>query len=211
MWGTLVVGNPVQEAATGEDVIRNPTEVPPPLAADISTEEVLHIEMETVEVTGQLADGTTYSYFTFGGKVPGPMIRMRIGQTAEVVIRNNPNSTLPHSIDLHAVTGPGGGAVFTQTNPGDETSFTFRALNPGLYVYHCATPSVAHHIASGLYGLIPLSRRRPAAGFDRNSTSCRARSTQQAASGSADTRASAMKTCSPSRQNTWSSTARRVL
>jgi nitrite reductase (NO-forming) len=52
------------------------------------------------------------------------------------------------------VTGPGGGAVYTQTTPGGETSFTFRALNPGLYVYHCATPSIPHHISNGMYGLI---------------------------------------------------------
>jgi nitrite reductase (NO-forming) len=59
-----------------------------------------------------------------------------------------------HSIDLHAVTGPGGGAVVTQVQPGETKSFTFKALNPGLYVYHCATPMVSHHIASGMYGMI---------------------------------------------------------
>ena len=59
-----------------------------------------------------------------------------------------------HSVDLHAVTGPGGGAVMTQTPPGETKAFRFKALNPGLYVYHCATPMVANHIASGMYGLI---------------------------------------------------------
>ncbi len=152
MWGTLVVGSPVQEAAEGEDIIRNPTDVP--ALGTVPAGETLRFDLETVEVTGQLSDGTTYNYFTFGGKVPGPMLRMRVGDTAEVHITNDEGSSLPHSIDLHAVTGPGGGAVFTQTNPGDETMFTFQALNPGLYVYHCATPSVAHHIASGMYGLI---------------------------------------------------------
>jgi nitrite reductase (NO-forming) len=61
---------------------------------------------------------------------------------------------MPHSVDFHAVTGPGGGAVMTQTPPGGETTFTARAINPGLYVYHCATPMVAQHIANGMYGLI---------------------------------------------------------
>ena len=59
-----------------------------------------------------------------------------------------------HSIDLHAVTGPGGGAAATQAPPGETKSFRFKALNPGLYVYHCATPMVANHISSGMYGLI---------------------------------------------------------
>jgi nitrite reductase (NO-forming) len=55
---------------------------------------------------------------------------------------------------LHAVTGPGGGAVYTQTAPGQTTSFTFQAIIPGLFVYHCATASIPHHISSGMYGLI---------------------------------------------------------
>src|SRR5690606_9463717 len=96
----------------------------------------------------------TYHYMTFNGQVPGPMIRVRQGDTVEVHLQNDLTSTFPHSIDLHAVTGPGGGAVYTQTLPGEETSFTFQALQPGLYVYHCATASIAHHISSGMYGLI---------------------------------------------------------
>jgi nitrite reductase (NO-forming) len=59
-----------------------------------------------------------------------------------------------HSVDFHAATGPGGGAAATQVDPGAQKSFKFKALAPGLYVYHCATPMVAHHIANGMYGLI---------------------------------------------------------
>jgi nitrite reductase (NO-forming) len=110
--------------------------------------------MNTEEVTGVLADGTTFSYFTFDGKVPGPMLRVRQGDTVDFHLHNDATSLFPHSIDLHSVTGPGGGAVYTQTLPGGETSFTFQALNPGLYVYHCATASIPHHISSGMYGLI---------------------------------------------------------
>jgi len=69
-------------------------------------------------------------------------------------MKNLTNSTMAHSVDFHAVTGPGGGAVMTQTVPGEETMFTAKALNPGLFVYHCATPMVAQHIANGMYGLI---------------------------------------------------------
>jgi len=100
-----------------------------------------------------LADGATFSYFTSMDR-SRPDDRVRLGDTIELHLKNETTSAFPHSIDLHAVTGPGGGAVFTQTNPGQETSFTFKALNAGLYVYHCATPSVAHHIANGMYGLI---------------------------------------------------------
>jgi nitrite reductase (NO-forming) len=153
MFGTLQVGQPQQaEAATGESVVRNPADVPAPVGDRPPT--TLRVDLNVMEVTGQLADGTTYDYFTFGGQVPGPMIRVRIGDTVELHLRNDGTSHFPHSIDLHAVTGPGGGAVYTQTNPGEETMFTFQALNPGLYVYHCATPSIPHHISNGMYGLI---------------------------------------------------------
>lgn len=133
-------------------IIRHPSDVPPPVGN--RPPMTLRVDMETVEVTGKLADGTTFPYFTFDGTVPGPMLRVRVGDTVEFYLKNAESSHFPHSIDLHAVTGPGGGAVYTQTAPGDETSFTFKALNPGLYVYHCATASIPHHIASGMYGLI---------------------------------------------------------
>src|SRR5207237_291877 len=81
------------------------------------------------------------------GTVPGPMLRVRKGDTVEMTLTNPAESKLTHSIDLHAVTGPGGGAKVTQLPPGGSASFTFKALNPGVYVYHCATPMVANHIA----------------------------------------------------------------
>lgn len=144
---TVVPANP-----DAVSVILNPTDLPAPIGS--REPEHIRIDMVAEEVVGQLADGTTFTYFTFDGTVPGPMYRMRVGDTAEVHMLNATSSVFPHSVDFHAVTGPGGGAVYTQTNPGEETSFTFRALNPGVYVYHCATPSVAHHIANGMYGLI---------------------------------------------------------
>jgi nitrite reductase (NO-forming) len=107
-----------------------------------------------MEVTGRLADGSTYHYWTFGGKVPGPFIRVRVGDTVAVNLANAPDSAIAHSIDLHAVTGPGGGSVATQAAPGQTKSFTFKALKPGIYVYHCATAPVAEHLANGMYGLI---------------------------------------------------------
>ena len=134
------------------DIVHDPSDLPAPLP-NRGPEKVV-IELETVELTGKLADGTTYKYWTFNGTVPGPFLRVRVGDTVEVHLKNMPDSMMAHSVDFHAVTGPGGGAVATQTMPGGETMFTFQALNPGLYVYHCATPMVAHHITNGMYGLI---------------------------------------------------------
>jgi nitrite reductase (NO-forming) len=111
-------------------------------------------EVETHEVTALMDDGVAYTYWTFGNTVPGPMLRVRQGDTVELTLKNAPDSKLSHSIDLHAVTGPGGGAKVTQIAPGESATFRFKALNPGVYVYHCATPLVPHHIASGMYGLI---------------------------------------------------------
>jgi nitrite reductase (NO-forming) len=127
-------------------------DLPPP----ITRSEPAHVvvNLTTVEREARLADGTAFRYWTFDGQVPGPMIRVRVGDTVEVHLHNAADSMMMHSIDLHAVTGPGGGAVATQTDPGGETSFSFKALHAGLYVYHCATPMVADHIQSGMYGMI---------------------------------------------------------
>ena len=147
--GPVVVNG---EAATGADIVRDPTDLPGPIGD--REPETVRIDLETVEIEGQLADGTTFKYWTFNGKVPGPFFRIKVGDTMEVHLKNLTNSTMSHSVDFHAVTGPGGGATMTQTPPGEETVFTAKALKPGLYVYHCATPMVAQHIANGMYGMI---------------------------------------------------------
>ena len=138
--------------ATGVDIARDPTDLPAPIG-DRAPANV-RIDLETKEIVGQLANGTTFPYWTFNGKVPGPFFRVKVGDTVEVHLKNAADSTMSHSVDFHAVTGPGGGAVFTNSAPGTETMFTFKALIPGLYVYHCATPMVAEHIANGMYGMI---------------------------------------------------------
>jgi nitrite reductase (NO-forming) len=112
------------------------------------------VNLETVEAKGQLADGVQYTFWTFGGTVPGPFVRVRLGDTVQLRLTNHHGSKNPHSIDLHAVTGAGGGAAVTQLGPGQEGVFEWKAMNPGLFVYHCATPSVPAHIANGMYGLI---------------------------------------------------------
>ncbi len=129
-----------------------PPEVPPPIQR-IKLARV-QVELETKEFRAPVADGTEYEFWAFGETVPGPFIRVREGDTVELTLKNSQNSKLPHSIDLHAVTGPGGGAKVTQTPPGGKSSFVWKAMNPGLYIYHCATPHVPTHVANGMYGLI---------------------------------------------------------
>jgi len=152
MFGNLVVGDVAAAPAVGTDIVHNPADLPLPVGA--RQPQTVRVDLEAKEVTGQLADGVTYSYFTFNGTVPGPFVRVQVGDTVEVKLTNAADSKFSHSIDLHAVTGPGGGHVFTETQPGNETAFTFKALAEGIYVYHCATPSVPHHITNGMYGLI---------------------------------------------------------
>jgi nitrite reductase (NO-forming) len=114
----------------------------------------LNMEMEIIEQEAEMTDGVTYTYWTFGGTVPGSFIRTRVGDVVEFKIKNHPDNKLPHNIDLHAVTGQGGGAEASFVAPGHEKVFSFKLINPGLYVYHCATAPVGMHIANGMYGLI---------------------------------------------------------
>lgn len=134
------------------DISKLSTDLPPPIGK--RAPQTIRVDLTTVEMEGRLAEGTTFGYWTFNGKVPGPFLRVRVGDTVDVRLQNSSESAMVHSVDFHAATGPGGGAASTQTNPGEETSVKFKALIPGLYVYHCATPMVAHHIANGMYGLI---------------------------------------------------------
>ncbi|MGR7811877.1 copper-containing nitrite reductase [Lacinutrix undariae] len=114
----------------------------------------LIVKMEILEKEGEITDGVKYVYWTFGGSVPGSFIRTRVGDEVEFHLQNHPDNKLPHNIDMHAVTGPGGGAESSFVAPGHEKVFSFKTLNPGLYVYHCATAPVGMHIANGMYGLI---------------------------------------------------------
>ncbi len=132
--------------------------VPAPITRE--TEAKVIVNLETIEVVGRLADGVEYTFWTFGGSVPGPMIRVREGDDVEFNLHNHPSSKMPHNIDLHAVTGPGGGAAASLTVPGRSSKFSFKALNPGLYIYHCATSPVGMHIANGMYGLIYIQPKK---------------------------------------------------
>ncbi len=133
-------------------VLTSPPLVPPPVDR-VGPAKVI-VTLETTEVRGPLANDVEYTFWTFGGTVPGPFIRVRVGDIVQMRLWNAMSSHNAHSIDLHAVTGPGGGATVTQVSPGKEAIFEWKALNPGLYVYHCATPHIPVHVANGMYGLI---------------------------------------------------------
>jgi copper-containing nitrite reductase/plastocyanin len=136
------------------DIVRDPSDLPPPIVDRAPA--VVKVTLTSKELVGALdpASGTTYRYWTFDGKLPGPFIRVRQGDTVEVTLVNPRDSTMVHSVDLHAVIGPGGGAALLQVPPGQSKTFTFQATTPGLFVYHCGSPMIAQHIANGMFGLI---------------------------------------------------------
>lgn len=133
-------------------ILTTPPVVPPPTGRKAPAKVI--VELEVKEVVKQISQGVNYTFWTFGGSVPGKFIRIREGDSVEFHLKNHPSNKMPHNIDLHGVTGPGGGAESSFTAPGHESQFTFKALNPGIYVYHCATAPVGMHVANGMYGLI---------------------------------------------------------
>lgn len=166
MVGELVVG---EQAPLAESDVPLLSQDPNAVGDPVGAREPLHltVDLETTEVIGQLADGSTYGFWTFNDQVPGPLIRARVNDTITINMANAANSAHIHSIDLHAVNGPGGGAAVTQAAPGQTKSFSFKALRPGLYVYHCATPMVAQHITNGMYGLILIEPEGGLAAVDK--------------------------------------------
>ncbi|MCE9538048.1 MAG: nitrite reductase, copper-containing, partial [Bacteroidetes bacterium] len=142
------------ETMAGEEiaVLTDAPNVPPPITRRHPTKVIVNLEV--IEKEMEMMDGVKYNFWTFGGSVPGKFIRVRQGDFVEFHLKNHPNNKLPHNIDLHAVSGQGGGAGASFTAPGHETQFSFTALNSGLYIYHCATAPVGMHIANGMYGMI---------------------------------------------------------
>ena len=134
------------------DIARDPNDIPTPITR--TTPTTVNVEITAKEVISQIAPGVYFNYWTYGGKVPGPFLRVREGDTVVVTFHNDKTSLHRHTIDFHAVEGPGGGASVLMTNPGDTKTLTFKALHPGAFVYHCAEANVANHMAHGQYGLI---------------------------------------------------------
>ena len=145
---TDIVAEGEQEMAE----LTSPPYVPKPVGSRPAKK--LKVDLEIIEKEGEIMDGTKYLFWTFGGTVPGSFIRTRVGDEVEFTLKNHQDNKLPHNIDLHAVTGPGGGAAASLVAPGQQRTFSFKCLNPGLYVYHCAQAPVPMHVANGMYGLI---------------------------------------------------------
>ena len=133
-------------------VSKNPSDLPKPISRNSSA--TISFNLVAKEVISYLADGTEYLFWTYNDTVPGPFLRARVGDKVQLTINNHKSSTHTHSIDLHAVTGPGGGANLTQVKPGESKTISFKALHPGVFLYHCASGNVPTHIANGLYGII---------------------------------------------------------
>lgn len=133
-------------------IAADPTELPDPV--DWNSPRHHEIEIATTEETAEIEPGVTFDYMTFGGRIPGPMVRVRRGDTVNLTLVNDESNSMPHNIDFHAVYGPGGGADDTTINPGESATIEFKAMYPGVHVYHCAVPNMDQHISAGMFGAI---------------------------------------------------------
>jgi len=133
-------------------VVAVPTKIPAP----IKRSHAIHneIEIEAREVDAEIEPGAKFSYMTYDGQVPGPMMRVRVGDTVTLTLRNNAHSSTWHSIDLHAVYRPDGGAEPLMVLPGQSKTIKFKAMYPGAFIYHCGVPGMDEHMARGMFGMI---------------------------------------------------------
>jgi nitrite reductase (NO-forming) len=112
---------------------------------------VASVRLDISHATVSIAPGIHYDAWTFGGTVPAPVIHVRQGQLVKVTLHNS--SPMPHSVDFHAArVAPN--VAFSDVAPGASKTFSFRANDPGVYMYHCGTAPVLMHIANGMYGAI---------------------------------------------------------
>jgi nitrite reductase (NO-forming) len=144
--------SPARSKETVDTVAADPTDVPDPI--DRSEPKHHDVTLEVKEVTAEIEPGVTFDYMTFDGQIPGPMIRVRQGDTVSVTLDNPDGNGMPHNVDLHAVYGTGGGAEATAATPGEENGMQFEATYPGAYIYHCAVANLDYHISAGMFGMI---------------------------------------------------------
>ncbi|MBI2173798.1 MAG: nitrite reductase, copper-containing [Candidatus Omnitrophica bacterium] len=168
--GLVGVGTPVEAGGKKgqegiEATLTHAPEVPPPVAR--RKPAILRVRLDAGMKTMPISNDQQYMFWTFNDRVPGPFIRARVGDTLEVHLTNSDTTGMPHNIDLHSVTGPGGGATVTTVVKGEEQVAWFKLLHPGLFVYHCAAPPVMDHIANGMYGLILVEPKRGLPKVDR--------------------------------------------
>ena len=150
----LAINAGVVSAETIKAQLAHAPNVPPPITRTQPATVV--VDLEASEWVGALSDDNKYEFWGFNKTVPGPMIRVMVGDTVEIHLKNNKDSKESHNIDFHAITGPGGGASLLNSEPGQESGGKFKMIIPGIFLYHCATasPSIPEHIANGMYGTI---------------------------------------------------------
>jgi len=149
---TAMASTAAMVGAKLDDIVGDPTAVPGPINRSSAVTHEITLECEEIEA--EIEPGVTFRYMTFGGQVPGPMIRVRQGDTVRFTLENLPSSRAPHNIDFHAVYGTGGGAEATNVQPDQSNEMVFQARYPGAFIYHCAVPNLDYHISAGMFGLI---------------------------------------------------------
>ncbi len=129
---------------------------------------VKEVRLDTTHKIIEIAPGVKFSAWTFGDTVPGPVVRARVGDRIKFTMSNRSDEPVPgvrvtaapmmHSMDFHsAMVSPGD--KYRSIAPGQTISFEFTANYPGVYMYHCGTPMVLEHIASGMYGMMIVEPR----------------------------------------------------
>jgi len=122
--------------------------------------DVVNVKLVAKPQLISIASGVAYQAWTFNSTVPGPVIRVRQGQTIHFTLRND-DKTMAHSIDFHAAQTPPN-VNYKSVLPGQSLTFDWRANYPGIFMYHCGTPPVMEHMANGMYGAIIVD---PASGW----------------------------------------------
>ncbi|AWN17936.1 Copper-containing nitrite reductase [Salinisphaera sp. LB1] len=137
----------------GNSIAADARRVPQPITRDHAVHH--DIELMAREVTACLDNGARFDFMTWNGQVPGPFLRVRQDDTVTLTLTSPSTNTRPHSIDLHAVYGTGGGSAATLVVPGGQSkAVRFKCLYPGAFIYHCAVPNLDEHISRGMFGMI---------------------------------------------------------
>ena len=155
--GELGGGDDHGGPAPTTDVAADP-DAPAPVVYDATaparlTGDVHDIDLVMTEVEMTVAPGFVQKVWTFGGTVPGPVIRVKVGDTIRVHLQNPAANQLPHSIDFHA-SQVAWNDEMTSINPGEEKVYEWTADYAGVWMYHCGTSPALHHIANGMYGMV---------------------------------------------------------
>jgi nitrite reductase (NO-forming) len=160
----VAVDRKVEAKTTSSSHPSGPNQKPTPIKIERVGAHDVNVEM-TAQVTNiQIASGDTYKAWTFNGQAPGPVIVVNQGDTIHMTLKNmDPN--MPHSMDLHAVHAAPS-KNFTDVMPGKDGTFTYKADNPGVFMYHCGTKPVLMHLANGMHGMIIV---KPTGGYPTDS------------------------------------------